>query len=100
MNNKVLVKLLVPELDASFDVFIPVNEVVWRVKKIMAKSIFDLTNGDLDVNKEYVLINKLTSKFYENNSIIIDTDIRNATELIFLSIKDSDIIEMIVPRAI
>ncbi len=97
MNNKVLVKLIVPELDSTFDIFIPVNEVVWKVKKLIAKSIYDLTNGDLDYNKDYVLVNKTNSKVYENNVVILDTDIRNATELIFLSIKDMDAISNVAP---
>lgn len=100
MNNKVLVKLIVPELDSSFDIFIPVNEVVWKVKKLIAKSIYDLTNGDLDYNKEYVLVNKTNSKIYDNNVVIIDTDIRNATELIFLSMKDMDAISTVAPIVI
>ena len=39
MNNKVLVRLFVPELDEHFDLFIPVNELVWKVKKLIVKSI-------------------------------------------------------------
>lgn len=37
MDNKVLIKLVVPELDSSFDIFVPVNEVVWKVKKYLFK---------------------------------------------------------------
>ena len=39
MNNKVLVKLLVPELNSSFDIFLPVNELIWKIKKMLVKSI-------------------------------------------------------------
>ena len=87
MKNKVLVKLIVPELDSSFDIFIPVNEIMWKVKKLIVKSIYDITCGAIDVQKEYAFINKETSQVYDNNIVIIDTDIRNATELIMLSIK-------------
>ena len=90
MKNKVLVRLFVPEIDYSFDVFIPVNEVIWKVKKMIVKSASDLTGGTLDINKKYTLINKLTSVPYDNNSIIINTDIRNATELILLSVKENN----------
>lgn len=85
MDNKVLIKLIVPELDSEFDVFIPVNELVWKIKKIFIKCISDLSNITLDMKKEYVLINKDNSKIYTNNEIVINTDIRNSTELIFLS---------------
>ena len=91
MNNKVIVKLIVPEIDITYDIFIPVNELVWKVKKLIAKSIFDLTNGAINPNAEYTLINKTTSIPYNNNDVIINTDIRNATELIFLSVKESHV---------
>ena len=90
MKNKVLVKLFVPELDYTFDLFIPVNEVMWKVKKLIVKSVSDLTGGSLDVSKDYILINKLTSIPYSNNIIVINTDIRNATELILISVKTNN----------
>ena len=93
MNNKVLVKIIVPELDNIYDVFIPVNEVVWKVKKLVSKSVSDLSGGVLDYKKDYTLINKLTSQPYDNNAIIINTNIRNATELILLSVKDNNGLE-------
>lgn len=85
MENKVLIKLIVPELDSDFDVFIPVNEVVWKIKKILVKCVSDLSNITLDIKKDYVLVNKDNSKIYTNNEIIHDTDIRNSTELILVS---------------
>ena len=36
MKNKVLVKLYVPELDYSTDIFLPVNEAIWKIKIIYA----------------------------------------------------------------
>ena len=35
MNNKVLIKLIVPEIDEEFDIFIPVNEIIWKIKKCL-----------------------------------------------------------------
>ena len=84
MKNKVLIKLIVPMMDRSFDLFIPVNESVGRIKKIMINSISDITRVQLSDNKEYILINKDTAETYDNNKIVIDTNIRNATELVLL----------------
>lgn len=86
MKNKVLIKLIVPMMDRSFDLFIPVNESVGRIKKIMINSISDITRVKLADNKEYILINKDTAETYDNNKIVIDTNIRNATELVLLVI--------------
>lgn len=82
MENKVLIKLIMFDMDECFDIFIPVNEIIWKIKKLIVKSISDLNNISLDINNEYLLINKDTSKIYDNNEIVINTDIRNGTELI------------------
>ena len=89
MENKVLIKVTVPLLDDSFDCFIPVNEVVWKIKKLIIKSISDLTNTDLDLKADYVLINKDNGRVYNSNEIVINTDIRNGSELIMLIRNDT-----------
>ena len=88
MEKKVLIKLLVPELDSTYDAFIPVNEIIWKITKMLTKSVSDLSNTDLGNNKEYLLINKVTTRIYNSNEIVINTDIRNGTELILISNKD------------
>ena len=87
MENKVLIKLIMPELDEEFDIFIPVNELIWKIKKLIIKSISDLSKTDLNIQDEYILINKDNSKIYTNNEILINTDIRNGTELFLISKK-------------
>ena len=87
MKNKVLIKLIVPELDKTYDLFIPVNEIMWKIKKLIIKSVSDLSCGVINPNGNFVLINKNTSQAYDNNIMVINTDIRNATELILLSVK-------------
>ena len=82
MENKVLIKLIVPTINDSFNLFLPVNEIIWKIKKMLIKSVSDLTGSILDNNKEYILLNKDNCRIYHNNEIIIDTDIRNGTELL------------------
>ena len=74
-----------PELEKEFDLFIPVNEVVWKVKLLVLKAISDMGNNSINAGESYVLINKDNSKIYGNNEVIIDTDIRNGTELFLVS---------------
>lgn len=85
MNNKVLIKLIVPEIDSKFDVFIPVNELIWKIKKMLVKSISDVKGVNLDMKKDYVLLKKDNGRIYKSNEIVIDTDIRNASELFLFS---------------
>ena len=82
MNNKVLIKLIVHSLDKSYDLFIPVNETIYKIKKLILESLNDIDTNMLNVS--YVLINKINSRVYNNKEIVINTDIRNATELMLV----------------
>ena len=86
MKNKVLIKVIIPELDETYDVFIPVNEITWKVKKLIVKSVFDLA-GISQPKNEYLLINQNTGKVYLNNEVVINTDIRNGTSLLLFPIS-------------
>jgi len=87
MDNKILIKIIIPETDDTYDIFIPVNEVVWKIKKMFVKGASDLSGNLLDKDADYCFINKDSGKIYNNNEVIIDTDIRNASELILLKIN-------------
>ena len=96
MKNKVLIKLVVPELNEDYDVFIPVNEVVWKIKKLVIKSVADLSGHEMGINDECILINQLTGKIYDNNDIVHNTDIRNGTELIMYFKNESTVLGRIL----
>ena len=87
MIDKVLVKLYVPYLDDYYDIFIPVNEYVWKINALIAKSISDLSEGVFPSNKKYAIMNTTTGNIYNPNDILINTDIRNSTNLILLETK-------------
>ncbi len=85
MNNKVLVKIIVPGCTESFDVYIPVNEVMWKVNRMITKSIFDLFGLPFDAKKDvFIFANKDSGQVYNHNEVVIKTNIRNSTELVML----------------
>ena len=85
MKNKVLIKLDVFELDTSYDIFIPVNEVLWKVKAMIVKCVSDLEHIPFNPRDEFLLINKDDGYIYQSNEIIIDTNIRNGSELLLIA---------------
>ncbi len=87
MNDKVLIKLDVFGLDETYDVFIPVNQLVWKIKAMLAKCVSDLEYINFNPNEDYIIINKKTGLIYNNNEVIINTDIRNGTELLLMARK-------------
>ena len=84
MNNKVIVKIIVPKLEMTFDVFIPISKKVSTILYLLTKSVNELTNGDYIINEYINLYNKDTKEIYELDKIIKNTNIRNGTELILL----------------
>ena len=91
MNNKILVKVIPLELDKSYDVFIPVNEYIFKISKMITKVAYNILGFDVNImTKEYFLVNRKTGRIYKNNELVIDTDIRNGTELILIPSNASD----------
>ena len=85
MKNKVIVKAVFPSIDKEYDIKIPVNEAIWRIKKLTTKAIYDVSGLPIDIKKDnFLMINKTTGQIYDNNSVLIDTNIRNGTELVFI----------------
>ena len=82
MKNKVLVKIIVPEVD---------DELVWKIKKLVSEGISDLTSSNFDFSREYVFINPKTNMIYKENDTILQTDIRNSTELILISVNNQNV---------
>ena len=84
MKNKVLIKLDIPFLDKTFDIFIPVNEVVWKISNLAIKSCSELSGIMVDTSKKYVFVNKVTDEVYMPNMTIYESNIRNGTELLLI----------------
>ena len=80
--NKVLVKVEFIEYNITFEIFIPVNELMWKVVMLIDKASKDLLGID-SLSKKYVVINKKTNQIYDLNLTVKETDIRNGTELLF-----------------
>ena len=85
MENKVLIKLIIPEIDEKYDVFIPVNESIWKIKNDIIKAVTELSSTSFLDNTEYILINCDDSRIYRNSDIVLNTNIRNGTQLVLIT---------------
>ena len=79
-DNKLLVSLYVLMLDKQFELFIPVDEKVGNIVKLLDKSLFENVS---DLRKRIVL-NLDSGNVYKNNDIIRNTDIKNDTKLVLI----------------
>lgn len=82
MKNKILIKLIVPVLMSEYEIFIPVNERIIKVKDLIINSLVDLSDNNFDKSKKYSLIDPDTGQIYDNKLIVRDTNIKNAKKLI------------------
>lgn len=84
MNNKVLVKVLIPEIDEVYDVFIPINIRIGMVIKLLNESLGEISNG-LYVSKDSRKIyNVADANPYPFNKLVRETNIRNGSTVIFM----------------
>lgn len=83
MDYKVFIKLLVPEIEKSYELYIPINRTVREVCKLINKLVNDDTDGMFAIRDDVVLCNRYRSEFYSYETYIRDTNIRNGSQLIF-----------------
>jgi len=85
MKNKVLVDLIVPEIDEEYSVYLPINKKIGNIIILLNKAISELTNGDFELSSTNSLYNKDTCEQYSFDTLLFNTNIRNGTRLILLS---------------
>lgn len=82
--NKILIRVYVPQLEKKYDIWIPINKTVYTIIYSITKGIDSLNK--ISIENDYImnLYNRENSETYDLEKKIIDTDIRNGTELIII----------------
>lgn len=84
MNNKVLIKLIVPEIENDYDLFIPINRRIGDIIKLISSAINEMSDG-IFIEKNRNLYNRDTGFQYYINDLVRETDIRNGTVLVLIN---------------
>ncbi|MCI8588616.1 MAG: hypothetical protein HFG40_03085 [Bacilli bacterium] len=84
MNNKVLVRLVVPEIDNIYDIYLPINKKIGNIILLLNKAISELSGGDFPLSEFNKLYNATTNTKYDPDLLLANTDIKNGTKLILL----------------
>ena len=85
MDDKVLVKLIVPEIDAIYDVYLPISKKMGNIIILLNKAVNDLSNNSFPISLTNKLYNAKSNQKYESDVLLYNTDIRNGTQLILIS---------------
>ena len=84
MKNKILIQLIIPEVDLRLDVFIPVSKKVGEILNLFNKAILDISNGIYIIDNKKWVYDGITGEKYDINVLIKDTNIRNGTSVILI----------------
>ena len=84
MNNKVLVELVIPVLEESYDVFIPINRKIGNVIELISKIVADMSQGYFIASGKNSLYSGETGEKYKMDELVINTDIRNGSKIILM----------------
>ena len=84
MKNKVLVKIYVPSIDETYEIYIPVNESIKKVLELIVKSVYELSDSNLELENKHYILDPDTSIIYTNDQIIRDTNIKNSKKLVLI----------------
>lgn len=83
MDYKVMVNLIVPEIEKSYELYIPINRTIREICKLINQLVNEDTSGLFPIREDVVLCNRYQTVFYSYESYVRDTDIRNGSQLVF-----------------
>lgn len=84
MKNKVLVEVIVPEIEEKYDIFLPVNKRIGNIIILLCRAINEFTNGTYLGDTTVSLYNNVTGDKYNIDDILRNTDIRNGSILVLM----------------
>ena len=82
--NQILIRLYVPNLEKSYDVWIPVQRRISNVIILLLKAINELNYNIYKPALFPMLYNKDTAEMYDPKMFVKDTNIRNGAEIIII----------------
>ena len=84
MENKVLIKLYLPEIEETYEAYIPLYKTIAEVSKLLNQMAHN-SSEVFPILPVALLFNRRTGALYNQAAIIADTDIRNGAELVMIA---------------
>lgn len=84
MKNKILVEVIIPEIDERYNLFLPMNKKIGNIILLINKALVDIKNGNYRPNDGAILYNRETGIKYSSSSLLRETNIRNGSILILM----------------
>lgn len=84
MKNKVNVDVIIPSLEETYNVFLPVNKKTIEIIFLLNKAINEVSSGSFPISETLSLVDGFTGSVYDVNKTIKENKILNGSKLIIM----------------
>lgn len=84
MKNKVNVDVIIPSLEETYNVFLPVSKKTIEIIFLLNKAINEVSSGSFPISEELSLIDGFTGSVYDVNKTIKENRILNGSKIIIM----------------
>ena len=84
MKNKINVDIIVPAINETYNLFIPINKKVGEIIKLLNQSINELSNGEFPISNKLSLVNLNSGDVYDIGINVKDSNILDGSKLVLL----------------
>lgn len=84
MKNKILVELVVPEIEETYNVYIPANKKIGNIIILLSKAVCEFSQGVFEETNHNCLYDGETGKRYSINDLVRNTNIKNGSKIILI----------------
>ena len=83
MTNKILITVIVPTIEEKYDIYIPVSKSIKTTKKLLVKTINELSGGHYPEKDNYTLMSS-NGEVFRLSSTIKESGIKNGDKIILI----------------
>lgn len=83
MINKILITVVVPMIEESYDIYVPVSKNIKITIDLLAETINELTDGHFPKKDKYILINT-SGVFLDKKKTVKENGLKNGDRLILI----------------
>ena len=84
MKNKINVDIIVPSINETYNLFIPINKTVGEIIKLLNQTINELTNNDFPISNKLSLVNLNTGEIYDISKMVKENHIEDGSRLVLI----------------
>lgn len=79
--NKILITLIFPTIETSFDLYVPINRKIGTIKKYLLEKVDELSCFSFESVR---LLDQNSGEEFDNNMFIKDSTIKNGTKIVIM----------------